>query len=73
MNSVFRILTKVLKKHMGGCQNYGPFFDPYLIFRIPKKDHNFDYNPNVQRQGHKGLQFSVGVLHGSSDFTDKKI
>ena len=23
---------------MGGCQNYGPFLDPYyLIFRVPKK------------------------------------
>ena len=28
-------------KHMGGCQNYGPFLDPYdkrhLIFRVPEK------------------------------------
>ena len=28
--------------HMGGCKNYGPFFDPYYntapnIFRVPKK------------------------------------
>ena len=27
--------------HMGGCQNYGPFLDPYYnthpIFRVPKK------------------------------------
>ena len=34
----------VVSKDMGGCQNCGPFLDPYyniirhLIFRIPKKE-----------------------------------
>ena len=33
--------------YMGGCQNYGPFLDPYYstapnILGYPKRDHNFD-------------------------------
>ena len=31
----------ILKRDMGGCQNYGPSLDPHynahLIFRVPKK------------------------------------
>ena len=34
---------------MGGCQNHGPFLDPYYntadILRVPKRDHNFDNHP----------------------------
>ena len=35
---------------MGGCQNYGPLFDPYYgtapnILGYPKRDHNFDNHP----------------------------
>ena len=35
---------------MGGCQNYGPFLDPYyntapIYLGYPKKDHNFDNHP----------------------------
>ena len=38
---------------MGGCQNYGPLWDPCynpaptVIFRYPKRDHNFDNHPDV--------------------------
>ena len=35
--------------YMGGCQNCGPFWIPtiirHLIFRVPKKDRNFDNHP----------------------------
>ena len=35
---------------MDGCQNYGPFLDPYYKYGTynlgyPKKDHNFDNHP----------------------------
>ena len=44
--------------HMGGCQNYGPFLVPiiirHLMFRVPKKDHNFDNHPYLG-----GGQFKV--------------
>ena len=29
VNRVFRILIRILEKDMGGCQNHGPFLDPY--------------------------------------------
>ena len=36
---------------MGGSQNYGPFLGPFiirhLIFRGPKRNHNFDNHPHV--------------------------
>ena len=36
-------------KYMGGCQKYGPFLVPgiirHLVFRGPKRDHNFDNHP----------------------------
>ena len=40
-------------RHMGGCQNYGPFLDPYYntahygtqYLGCPKRDHNFDDDP----------------------------
>ena len=36
---------------MDGCQNYGPFLDPYYntapnIWRTQKGDHNFDNHPH---------------------------
>ena len=36
---------------MGGCQNYGPFSGliRHLIFRVPKRDHNFDNYPDGER------------------------
>ena len=38
------------QKHVGGCQNYGPFLGPYYntapnILGYPKRDHNFDNYP----------------------------
>ena len=41
------------KEHMGNCQNYGPFLDPYYNtgpntgpnLGDPKRDHNFDNSP----------------------------
>ena len=32
---------------MGGCQNYGPFLDPYcnMALVFPKRNHNFDNHP----------------------------
>ena len=42
------------KKHMGNCQNYGPFLGPYYNtgpntgpnLGDPKRDHNFDSPPH---------------------------
>ena len=39
-----------IRTHMGGCQKYGPFLDPYSntapnIQGTPKRDHNFDNHP----------------------------
>ena len=37
--------------HVGGCQNYDPFFDNYPKYSVPyynrdpKRDHNFDNHP----------------------------
>ena len=51
---------------MGGCQNYGPFLGPHnLIFRYPKRDHNFDNHPYfgytraVQVKGYLGWAILV--------------
>ena len=33
------------KTHMGGCQTYGPFLDPYYN-TAPERDHNFDNHPH---------------------------
>ena len=51
------IVTKPIYKshiHMGGCQNYGPFFGypKYSIGAVyykrdPKRDHNFDNHPYI--------------------------
>ena len=36
------------KKHMGGCQNYGPFWAPIVIGHLVfKGDHNFDNHPHA--------------------------
>ena len=48
----FRLLCAV-DKHLGNCQNYGPFLGPYYStgpntgpnLRNPKRDHNFDNPP----------------------------
>ena len=39
-------------EYMGGCQNFGPFLDPYYntapnITGTPKRDHNSDNHPHV--------------------------
>ena len=43
--------------HMGDCQNYDPFLGPYYntgpntgpSLGDPKRDHNFDNSPHIQR------------------------
>ena len=43
-----------IPRHMGDCQNYGPFLGPYYNtgpntgpnLGDPKRDHNFDNPPN---------------------------
>ena len=46
--------------NMGGCQNDGPFLDPYYntapnIEGTPKRDHNFDNHPyDVEASSQKG-------------------
>ena len=44
---------------MGGCQNYGPFLDPYYNtapknLGYPKRDHNLDNHPYKDASG-KGV------------------
>ena len=47
--SLLWILKILHELYMGGCQNYGPFWIPiiirHLMFRVPKKGHNFDNRP----------------------------
>ena len=46
-------MSRVSRRHLGNCQNYGPFFGPYENkgpntgpnLGDPKKDHNFDNSP----------------------------
>ena len=42
--------TLITVIHLGGCQNYGPFWGTRntrcrIILRTPKRDHNFDNHP----------------------------
>ena len=39
-------------RHMGGCQNYGPRLGSLntIYTKDPKKDHNFDNHPHVQKK-----------------------
>ena len=44
---------RYLHIYVGGCQNYGPFLDPYYttahnIQGTQKGDHNFDNHPCVE-------------------------
>ena len=42
------VLCHITDYHVGGCQNYGPFFGiPVRIRHIgyPNRDHNFDNHP----------------------------
>ena len=63
-----RARAKRLLSLMGGCQNYGPFLDPYYntgpntgpILGDPKRDHNFDKPPNGCLR--LGLGFRLGYL-----------
>ena len=49
---------------MDGCQNYGPFLGIlnircHIIYRDPKRDHNFDNHPYNISYGLKSL---AGVI-----------
>ena len=48
---------------MIGCQNYGPFLDPYYNtgpnLGDPKRDHNFDNPPYRDYLGHSRVSTSV--------------
>ena len=68
--------TLVSTRHLGDCQNYGPFLGPYYNtgpntgpnLGDPKRDHNFDNPPSETPPGHpraptlnpKPLSLSLG-------------
>ena len=52
---------------MSGCQDYGPFLDPYYNtapnnLGYPEKDHNFDNYPCGIYEGHRDVQGCTGVF-----------
>ena len=57
----------------GGCQNYGPFLDPYYDTApnsgYPKRDHNFDNQP------YRDHDFSLLLAgsHGQRRYYDKSM
>ena len=54
--------TGLQRRHLGDCQNYGPFLGPYYDtgpnLGDPKRDHNFD-NPPFNAAAGKGRKVST--------------